>query len=93
MAHSTCSMLRHGPFRWIKFGLELTVEALGQSIVVAVAATSDGGNDVGVAEPLGVADAEVLDSAVAVMDDLTEIAVLTLVNRHLEGVDGEVAAQ
>ena len=39
-----------------QFGLKLSAEALGERVIVAV----DGGDDLGVGEALGVADAEAL---------------------------------
>ena len=49
-----------GSFAVNQLGLELSVEALGQRVVIAVASAANRGDDVGVAESLGVANAEVL---------------------------------
>jgi hypothetical protein len=71
------------------------VEALGEGVVVPVAFRSDRGDDVVGGEPLGVADRQALHAAEAVMDEAVEgaAAALTVPDRHLEGVDGEVGAQ
>ena len=49
-------------------GLEQPDHALGERVVVRVADAADGGIDTGLGEPLGVTDADVLRSAVAMMD-------------------------
>ena len=49
-----------------QLGLVETVERLGERVVVTVALGADRRNDLGFAETLGVANAEVLNSAVRV---------------------------
>ena len=50
-------------------GLVEAVDRLGQGVVVAVADAADRGLDAGLGQALGVADRDVLDAAVAVMDE------------------------
>ena len=45
--------------------LEQAVDRLGQGIVVAITDAANGGFDAGVAQPLGVANGQVLRAAVA----------------------------
>ena len=49
------------------------VEALGERVVVAVALGADRRDDLGLVEALGVANAEVLDAAVRVMNQSGEV--------------------
>ena len=53
-------------------GLVEADDRLGQGVVVGVAAAADRGLDAGLGEALGVADREVLDAAVAVVDEAVE---------------------
>ena len=76
-----------------QLGLVETIEALGEGIVVGIAATANGGDDTGFAESLRVADAEILNAAVRVMDHPRQPLGVARVNRHLECVEREVTAQ
>ena len=51
-----------------EFGLVETVDGFGQGVVVAVPDTADRRFDAGQAEPLGIADGQVLAAPVRVMD-------------------------
>jgi len=72
-----------------------TVERLGEAVVVAVALGPDRRDDVVRGEPLRVADAEVLDAAVAVVHHARDVmsVALTVPHGHLQGVECEVRAQ
>ena len=71
------------------------VERLGEAVVIAVALRSDRRDDVVDGEPVGVANRQVLDSAIAVMHEPREIvaSALALPDRHLERVDRQIRPQ
>jgi len=76
-----------------EFGLVEPVEALGQSVVVGVASAADRSDGSGLGQSLGVANRQVLNSSVRVMDQLGQVVVSAAVDGHLECIDGQVAAQ
>src|SRR3990172_5799420 len=76
-----------------ELGLVQTVDRLGQGVVVAVALGADRGHGSGVGQALGVADREVLDPPIAVVDEPGEILGSPAPDRHLEGIEGELGAE
>ena len=84
-----------GALRVDQLPLVEPVERLGHRIVVAVALGSDRGDDVVVSEAFGVADAEILDAPVAVMDQLVEVAAGSspVPHGHLQRVDRQITSQ
>ena len=84
-----------GAFRVDELPLVERVERFGHRVIEAVALGSDRRDDGVVGESLGVANAEILDSAVAVMRQLRQIRALaaTVEHGHLECVDRQIAAQ
>src|SRR5581483_6788217 len=75
-----------------QFGLVEADGGLGQGVVVAVASGPDRRHGAGVGEAFGVADGEVLDSAIGVVHESVD-PVLALPEGHLQGVEGEVGAE
>jgi len=73
-----------------ELGLVEAVDGLGEGIVIPAGA--HGVHDPGVREALGVADGQVLDAAVRVMDQSREVPVTAGEDGHLEGVESEVGA-
>ena len=59
-----------------QFGLVQAVDRLGERVVVRVADAANGSGDPGLLESLRVANAEKLNAAVAVMNQLFEVASL-----------------
>ena len=75
-----------------ELGLVEAVDGLGEGVVIAVAPGAHGVHDARVSEALGVADGQVLDAAVRVMDQSREVPVAPAPDGHLEGVESEVGA-
>src|SRR6185437_8620213 len=75
------------------FGLEEADHGFGQGVVVRVSATADRGFDARVEEPLGVADREILDAAIAVMHEPRFAIANALANGLLERIQRQVAPQ
>ena len=75
-----------------QLGLVQTIEGFSQSVVVAVAARPDRANCSGLGKSLGVADGQVLDSAVIVVDQPLELLPTAGLDRHLQGVQGQFGA-
>ena len=82
-----------GPSSMDELGLVEAVEALGDGVVVAVALGPDRGNRSRLFQPLGVADGEILDAAIRMVNQIGEVLVSPGVDGHLECVDRQVAAQ
>jgi hypothetical protein len=55
-----------------QLGLVEPVEALGEGVIVGIPFGSDAVDDAGLGQPFGVANREVLNSAVAVMPPISE---------------------
>ena len=73
------------------FGLEETVDGLGQRVVVGIADAADRAFDPGFGEPLGVANRKVLHAAIAVVYELA-VGFLSM-ESLFEGVERQVAAK
>ena len=82
-----------GPAPMDQLGLVEPVEALGEGVIVGIPFGSDAVDDAGLVQPFGVANCEVLNSAVAVMNEPVEISIASGLDGHLEGVNGQIAAQ
>ena len=76
-----------------QLGLVEAVEALGERVVVGVSLGPHRRDDGCLVKSLGVANPEILDAPVGMMDQAREVERVARVDRHLERVDGEVAAQ
>jgi hypothetical protein len=74
------------------FGLVEAVDGLGESIVVGVTPGSNGGDDAGFREALGVADGEVLDTAVTMVNEAPNI-VATPPESHLKSIERQIGPQ
>ena len=70
-------------------GFVEAVDRLGESVVVAVADAADGRLDAGLGEPLGVADRDVLQAAVRVMNEPTVPDGTARVESLLQGIQHE----
>lgn len=68
---------------------------LGHRVVVGIALAADGCDGLGFGEALGVADGSILDSAVAVMDQTTQVGSGAAAGPqgHVEGIQGKIGAQ
>lgn len=77
-----------------RYGLEDRVHRRGEGVVLAIALRPDRRHCSGFGESLRVADSPVSDSAVAVMDQLQQVAVFALPgpDAHLGGVEDDVGA-
>ncbi len=86
-------MFFHGPVLRMSSALNSELNASARSR--SCHGRPDGRHGAGVGEPLGVAQCEVFDALVRVVDQPLRITVLTLPGpqAHLQGVQGEVAAQ
>ena len=71
------------------FGFVETVDRFGEGVVVRVADAADGRFDSGFGETLGVLDRNILDAAIAVMDE-AGAAGPSVMERLFEGVQDEV---
>lgn len=76
-----------------EFGPVETVDRLGDGVGVAVAIGADRGDGARVGEALRVADGELLDPAILVVDESGEILGPPAPDGHLERIDGELGAQ
>src|SRR5450759_5186937 len=76
-----------------ELGLVEAVHRFGQGVVVRVPLAADGCDGTGVGEALGVADREVLDAAIAVVDQAPKVRRAAAPDRHLEGIEGELGPQ
>jgi len=74
-------------------GLLESLEALGEGVVMGTAATANGGHDTGFAESLRDANAEILNAAVAVIDQFRHSLTVARVDLYLNGVERAVTAQ
>src|SRR5664280_3250246 len=74
-----------------QLGLVEAVDRLGESVVVAVTFGSHGVHDAGFRQPFGVSNRQILNAAIAVMDETGEI-VASGVDGHLESVESEVGS-
>lgn len=81
-----------GPLVADEFDFEDRVHRLREGVVVAVALGADRRDRACFGESVGVADCSLLDSAVAVVDQLAEVVAFSLrrPDAHLEGVEDEV---
>jgi len=70
-------------------GLVEAVDRFGQRIVVAVTDTSDGGLDACLGQSLGIFDREVLDAAIAVVDETAAMNGTPIMERLLQRVEDE----
>src|SRR4051812_5701706 len=70
-----------------QLGLAQGVERLGEGVVVTVTARADRRHGAGIGQPLGVADGEVLDAAIAVADEAAQ-AGGTASQRTISGASG-----
>ena len=69
-------------------------DRLGESVVVTVADTADGGCDPGLGKALAIFDRDVLDAAVAVVDEIvTALAGPTLVESLLQCMENELGGR
>jgi len=75
-----------------EFGLVEADDGLGESIVIAVAPGADGGDGPGFGLALGVADGEVLDTAVGMVDDAGHVLFSAGPQSHLQGIERQVGA-
>ena len=75
-----------------ELGLVQPVHRLGQGIVVGVASRADRADGLGAGEPLGVADREVLDAPIGMVDETWQ-RVAPRPDRHFEGVERELRLQ
>ena len=57
-----------------EFGLVEAVDCFGERVVVTVAAGPDGVDDAVLGQAFGVANRQILDAAVAVMDELVKVS-------------------
>src|ERR1035437_7610729 len=78
-----------GPMAADQLGLVEAIDRLGQGVVVAVTFGADGVHDTGLGQSFDVSDGQVLDAAIAVVDEAGEI-VAAGVDGHLESVESEV---
>jgi hypothetical protein len=72
-----------------QLGLVESVDRLGERIVVTVADAADRGLDAGLGEALGVFNRDVLNAAVAMMDEAAAVNRPTTMQRLLERVEHE----
>ncbi len=70
-------------------GVVNAIDHLGQSVVVAVAHTSDGGLDPGFGEALSVLDGYVLGSTVAMVDETAPMGRSAIMKRLFQGIQDE----
>ena len=78
------------PLTMNQLGLVEIVGTISSSIVVGIALGANRGNDVGVVESFGVADREILNSAIEVMHQVREVPSVARIDRHLTCVDGQI---
>ena len=69
------------------FGFVQTVDRFRQGVVIAVTARPDGANGTDFCEPLRVANRDVLNAAVAVMDQSCQVVTATGPDGHLDGAN------
>ena len=75
-----------------QLGLVQPVDGLNQGVVVAVTTAADRGFDASFSQPFGVANRNVLDAPVVVIDQLLCQLRLAFVERLLQGAEQEVCA-
>ena len=75
-------------------GLERRVERFGEGVVVEVAATPGRSDDPCLREAPGVADSELLNASIAVMDEVGQVrpGAFPRPAAHFESIDGQVIA-
>lgn len=71
------------------FRLEEAIDGLGESVVVAVADAAHGRFDAGLAQPLGVADGQVLRPAVGMVGEARALDRSAIVDSLFEGIEHE----
>ena len=70
-------------------GLVKAVDALGESVVVAIADTADGRFDAGLHQALGVFDRDILAAPVAMMDEAAATYRASVVKSLFQGIEDE----
>ena len=90
VADSTSSTERQDPCRWMSSALYRPLTDSARA-VIAGALAPDRARGVDLGQALGVANREALGTRVRVMDQPAEVAVSTTPDRHLEGIEGELA--
>lgn len=70
-------------------GLVKTVDRFGESIVIAVANTSDGGLDARLRQSVGIANGHVLHAPVGMVDEATAMDGPSIMKRLVQGIEDE----
>ena len=70
-----------------QFGFEQAVDRLGQRIVVGIADASDRGFDADLGKPLGLADADILRTPIAMVDQPSPLRGPPVMQRLFEGIE------
>src|SRR5690625_6854333 len=73
--------------------LEEADDRFGQSVIVAVSRAAHRGLNAGLGKPLGIADGEILNAAVAMMDELLITLLFPLADGLLESIQSKVAPE
>ena len=88
-------MDRQGPLLRTSSALNRLFERLGHGVVIRVALAAHGGDRAGLEQALGVANRDVLHSAVGMVDERAGVVAVASAGpqAHLQGVEREVGAQ
>src|SRR5690625_2263951 len=73
--------------------LEEADDRFGQSVIVAVSRAAHRGLNAGLGKPLGIADGEILNAAVAMMDELLITLLFPLADGLLESIQSKLAPE
>src|ERR1700737_4469946 len=76
-----------------ELSLVKAVDGLRQRVVIGVPARPDRAHGAGLGEPFGIADGQVLDAAVGVMNQAFEVDRASSPDRHLKGIQRELCSQ
>ncbi len=76
-----------------EFGLVEADHSFGEGIVIGVTAGADGADRARLRQTFGIADGQVLNTAVGVMDQPLELLGAAGPDRHLESAEGELGVQ
>jgi hypothetical protein len=82
-----------GPSSVDQLGLVEAVDRIGQCVVEGIALGSDRGHGLLVGQTLGVANGQILNPAIGMMDQLGQVLAVASADGHLERVEGQIGAQ